>query len=192
VYDELYAAWLAEMENRTLQPLPSNFYARLSGYLRQVKVDIQTVGQNNVRVALLEQERRNVNRMVKELLRARYKKILKTVKGGQKLLPEILTSEETDFLTGFLPFAEAFNKFAKNLLQGQTTKPKIELPEATIITVETQHKRVAVRFIKAIPAIIGSDMKTYGPFQPEDVASVPVENAKILVKQGLAKSVEAS
>jgi DNA replication initiation complex subunit (GINS family) len=35
-------------------------------------------------------------------------------------------------------------------------------------------------------------MKTYGPFLVEDVASVPVENAKILIKQGLAELVEAS
>jgi DNA replication initiation complex subunit (GINS family) len=34
-------------------------------------------------------------------------------------------------------------------------------------------------------------MKTYGPFKPEDVASLPQENAKILVKQGVAVEVEA-
>ena len=35
-------------------------------------------------------------------------------------------------------------------------------------------------------------MKTYGPFVAEDVASLPVENAKMLVKQGLAVSIEVS
>jgi len=34
-------------------------------------------------------------------------------------------------------------------------------------------------------------METYGPFKVEDVASLPVENAKILVKKGLAEKVEA-
>jgi len=33
-------------------------------------------------------------------------------------------------------------------------------------------------------------MKSYGPFLVEDVASVPLENARILIKQGLAKAVE--
>jgi DNA replication initiation complex subunit (GINS family) len=33
-------------------------------------------------------------------------------------------------------------------------------------------------------------MKTYGPFKTEDVASLPVENARILVKQNLAEKVE--
>ena len=39
---------------------------------------------------------------------------------------------------------------------------------------------------------MGLDMKTYGPFMVEDVASLPVENAKMLVKQGLAVLVEVS
>jgi DNA replication factor GINS len=47
-----------------------------------------------------------------------------------------------------------------------------------------------MRFLKDVPAIIGADMKTYGPFKTEDVASLPVENTKILKKQGLAENVE--
>jgi DNA replication initiation complex subunit (GINS family) len=71
---------------------------------------------------------------------------------------------------------------AKNLLQGQVSK----------VDVEKAHKRVALRFVKAVPAVIGADMNTYGPFKVEDVASLPVENAKILVKQGFAEVVEVS
>jgi DNA replication factor GINS len=44
--------------------------------------------------------------------------------------------------------------------------------------------------LKEIPAIIGADMKTYGPFKTEDVASLPAENARILAKQNLAEKVE--
>jgi len=35
-------------------------------------------------------------------------------------------------------------------------------------------------------------MKTYGPFKVEDVASLPAENAKILIRQGLAEKVEVN
>jgi DNA replication factor GINS len=193
MYSELYAAWKAEFENPALQALPADFYQRVSAYLQQIKAETQTPDNNAVKGSLMERERRNVTRMVKELLRARYKKLLKTVKGGQKLLPDILTNEETEFLTGLLPFAEAYSTFVKSLLQGQTPKtPTKSAPEAKPPTPEPQHKRVTVRFVKAIPAIIGSDMKTYGPFQPEDVASVPEQNARILVKQGLAQNVEVS
>ena len=39
---------------------------------------------------------------------------------------------------------------------------------------------------------MGADMKSYGPFTAEDVASLPPQNAQILVKQGLAVLVEVS
>jgi DNA replication factor GINS len=68
------------------------------------------------------------------------------------------------------------------LLQGQPLAAPEEVPQ----------RRVTLRFLKPVPAIIGSDMKTYGPFMAEDVASVPVENARILTKQGFAENVEVS
>jgi DNA replication factor GINS len=71
--------------------------------------------------------------------------------------------------------------FAKEILRGRLTD----------VDVQHQHKRAVLRFLKDVPAIIGADMKTYGPFKAEDVSSMPTENAKIFVKQGLAEKVEA-
>ena len=192
MYSELYTAWQREIENSAIQPLPADFYERSSRYLKQIKTENQTSDKSNLKASLMKQECRNVTRMIKELLRIRYKKLLKTIKGGQKLLPDILTNEETEFLTGLLPFAEAYDIFAKCLLQGKTPKSVIKPAEPKDIAAEAQHKRITLRFVKAIPAIVGSDMKTYGPFLAEDVASVPADNARILVKQGLAVMVEVA
>ena len=192
MYSELYTAWQREIESSAIQPLPADFYERSSRYLKQIKTENQTSDKSNLKASLMKQECRNVTRMIKELLRIRYKKLLKTIKGGQKLLPDILTNEETEFLTGLLPFAEAYDIFAKGLLQGKTPKSVIKSAEPKEIAAGAQHKRITLRFVKAIPAIVGSDMKTYGPFLAEDVASVPAENGKILVKQGLAVVIEVS
>jgi DNA replication initiation complex subunit (GINS family) len=94
----------------------------------------------------------------------------------------LLTVEEAKMCESFVTFTGTYQKFAKSLMQGQTAK----------VEAEVNHKRMTLRFAKSIPAIIGADMKTYGPFMVEDVASLPVENAKILVKQGLAVLVEVS
>ena len=87
---------------------------------------------------------------------------------------------------GFLSFAESYQKFAEKLLRGQLSS------QFSKVGVKKTRKRDALRFLKAVPGVIGADMKTYGPFMVEDVASVPVENARILVKQGLAEVVEIS
>jgi DNA replication initiation complex subunit (GINS family) len=58
------------------------------------------------------------------------------------------------------------------------------------IKIETQRRRLTLRFLKDVPAIIGADMKTYGPFKTEDVGALPAENTRILIKQGLAEKVK--
>jgi len=43
-----------------------------------------------------------------------------------------------------------------------------------------------VRFLRDVPAIVGEDLKTYGPFKAGDVAKLPRGNADALVRQGAA------
>jgi DNA replication initiation complex subunit (GINS family) len=182
MYDELYAAWLFEIENTELGSLPPDFYARAADYLRRIKEENRTLDKKTVKAGLLEHELERVKCMLEELVWARYKKLVTLITENQKTPSGSLAAEEEAMCTGFLSFAEAYQKFAEKLLRGQVLKVGIKKPR----------ERVALRFLKAVPAVIGADMKTYGPFMVEDVASVPVENAKILVKQGLAEVVEAS
>ncbi len=196
MYGELYEAWRREIENPEVQPLPADFYVRVSEYMQKIKDSLKLLDPKSLRATLLLQEQRNANRMVKEMLTVRYRKILRVVSKG-KISSDLLTIEEAKICEGFFPFTEAYRTLITNLLGGQALATKLQGPEnlpTVTENVETQqpHKRVAIRFLKPIPAIIGSDMQTYGPFVPEDVASVPVENANILVKQGLAQLIEVS
>jgi len=45
---------------------------------------------------------------------------------------------------------------------------------------------VEIRMLKDAPHIVGSDMKTYGPFKKDGVYAIPKENARIFLKLGLA------
>jgi DNA replication factor GINS len=180
VYAELCVAWQQEIEGSELGRLPPDFYVKVADYVKRIKEESRMLDKKSVKAGLLERELKNVKRMLRELVWARYKKLVKVVGEGQKMPSDLLTAEETEICTGYVSFAEAYQKFAQNLLQGQVVKA----------TVTKVHKRVALRFTKAIPAVIGADMKAYGPFMAEDVASLPVENSKVLVKQGLAVAVE--
>jgi DNA replication initiation complex subunit (GINS family) len=189
VYNELYGAWQLELETSQLGSLPSDFYSRLAEYLRKIKEERKLTDQPGLKTTLLEHEGANAARIAKELVEMRYRKILKMFAAGRSVPLEFLTAEETTLYGGVAPSADAFDKFAKGLLQGQLVRIAVEAPQVQAEP-PMVHKRVTVRFLKPVPSIIGSDMKSYGPFLVEDVASVPVENAKILVKQELAKTVE--
>ena len=175
-----------KLKKLRLERLPPDFYSRIADYLRRLNEENKILDKKSIKVNLLEHESQNVNLMLKELLRARYKKLVRTITQSQKMPSDLLTVEEAEMCKSFVAFSDAYQKFARNLMQGQAAKIEVK------VEAQASHKRVVLRFIKNIPTIIGADMKTYGPFVAEDVASLPVENAKMLVKQGLAVSVEVS
>jgi DNA replication factor GINS len=191
VYKELYAAWQREIDDPTLGALPLDFYSKISEYLRRIKDEEKVLDKKSAKMNLLEHEAQNVERMLDQLLEVRYRKLVKTVTRSQKLPIELLTVEEARMCE-----TKSYRKFSENLKQGQlTVEPiKVAVKIETNITAPAHqlHKRSTIRFLKNIPAIMGADMKSYGPFVAEDVASLPPQNAQILVKQGLAVLVEVS
>lgn len=186
MYNELYAAWRREIEEASLGALPPDFYSKIADYMRRLGEENKALDKKSIKVNLLEHESQNVNLMLKELLQTRYKKLVRTITQSHKMPSDLLTVEEAEMCNSFVAFSDAYERFAANLMQGQAAKIEAK------VEAQSNHKRVVLRFIKSIPTIIGADMKTYGPFVAEDVASLPVENAKMLVKQGLAVSVEVS
>lgn len=184
MYDELYAAWMFELENNELGGLPSDFYGRASAFLKTICEEIKMFDKKTLKATLLERELKHTEYMLQELIWTRYKKIVSFVSENQKLPSGLLADEEESLGGRFASFAVSYQKFAGKLLKGQIPLQVSKTPEKKVC------KRTVLRFIKAVPAVIGADMKTYGPFMAEDVASLPMENAKIFVKKGLAEKVE--
>jgi DNA replication factor GINS len=182
MYNELYEAWKQEFENTELEKLSSDFYSGIADYIRRLKEEGRMLDKRTVKAQLLKNEIRNVKHMIYELIQARYRKLVRKMANGEKVPSDVLTAEEEKIYKGVSPFAEAFRSFAESLLRGRIPK----------VNVKQKRKRTVLRFLRGVPAIIGVDMKTYGPFKAEDVASLPVGNAKILVKQGLAEKVEVN
>jgi len=180
VYNELYEAWRKEKENAEVRPLPKDFYTKLAEYMRKIREESRMLDEKTTKARLLLRESRHVQRMVKELVLLRHEKTVKKVLAGETVQKEGLTQEEEKLVKEVAPSFESFQSLLKDILGGR-------LPQAE--SKEKPKKRV-LRFLKEIPAIIGADMKTYGPFKPEDVASLPWENAKILTKQGVAVEVQ--
>jgi len=179
VYNELYEAWRQEKASHELQPLPKDFYVKLSEYLKKIREESRMLDEKTTRARLLMREAENVREMVQKLVMLRHTKTVEAVSAGESVHLDGLTREEERLVKDVAPSFESFQALLKEIIGGRLQQVSPEKPD----------KRV-LRFLKEIPAIIGADMKTYGPFQPQDVASLPAENAKILTKQGIAVEVE--
>jgi len=180
VYDELFEAWRKEKENAEVQPLPKDFFARLAQYVKRLREEGRMLDEKTTRAKLLIHESKNVKKLGGELLQLRYEKVLRKVMAGETIAKEGLTDDEEKLFGEIAKSTESYQNFLKGILSGRS--PSVEVREKT--------KKRVLRFFQEVPAIIGVDMKTYGPFKPEDVASVPAENAGVFVKQGLAVEVE--
>lgn len=180
MYSQLYETWKQELENNEMVKLPRDFYGGVIEYVKKLKEESRMLDKRTVKASILRKEMQNVRRMVWELIWLRYRKIVNKAAKGEDVSPEVLTVEEEQIYRRISQLAETVSNFATETLQGHEFRTAVDL----------RHKRIVVRLLKDVPAIVGADMKTYGPFKPEDVASLPVENVKILVKQNLANKVE--
>ena len=178
MYNQLYTIWKKELENIELETLPSNFYPDVALYLRNIKEESRLLDKKSVKINLLENELKNVKKMLNELVWKRYQKLIKKIADNQTIPVGKLTNEEKKVSDNF-NFAEAYQAFARALLQGSIKT-----------SFKRNNKRVVLRFLSDVPTLIGVDMKTYGPFGVEEIASLPIENAKLLIKQKLAEKIE--
>jgi DNA replication factor GINS len=65
-----------------------------------------------------------------------------------------------------------------------TVKGRVKVLES--ISVKVRSRQIVVRFLQAMESFVGVDANKYGPFQREDVASLPFENARSIIEGGTA------
>jgi len=182
LYDELYDVWKKEKETAEIRRLPKNFYAEIAAYIKKMKQENRMLDKKTTKAKLLDNEFRNVRIMLGELLQCRYKKILQKALDKETAPKDGLTEEEKKLYGEVLQLPEAYKAFSKDILRGHLSKIGKGVKQALMV----------LRFVQEIPALVGADMKTYGPFAPEDVAPLPPENARILIKQGAAVEVDSN
>jgi len=180
VYDELYEAWRKERENAEIQSLPKDFFVRLAQYVKRLREEGRMLDEKSIRARLLLRESKNVKKLGGELIHLRFEKVLRKVMVGESVVKEGLTDDEEKLFGEMTSSTEAFQDFLKGVLGGRSQS----------VEAKKRMKKSVLRFLREVPAVVGVDMRTYGPFKQEDIGSVPVENARVFVRQGLAVEVE--
>lgn len=183
-YDRLLEAWRRERREADLQPLPEAFFAEMSEYASRLREQTRMLERGSMRGRIAERERENAERMLGELFRLRLRKIVVSELDGAAIPATVLTPEEKRLHADLRRLLSGHSERLKSILTGRAPPVEARPPPRRGFKV--------VRFVKALPAIMGIDMKTYGPFKPEDVAAIPAENAENLIRRGIAKGVESS
>lgn len=183
LYTTLYHLWETEKEQLALQPLNRTFFQDLSRYVKSLREEVQSLDEKTWKAELLIEEQKRIKTLLLDLIVTRFQKMLDAIKEERDLIPDQLTIEEEYSYNALQLTWKHTRTIAADILRGRP--PKI----ASDLSMK-KPKRLLIRFLQAIPAIVGPDMKTYGPFKEEDVAYLPTENAEVLIKRNIAIDVE--
>jgi hypothetical protein len=165
----------SESQSESLLPLPNDFYSSLSEYSQKLKRSAGS-GTSEVSIRLIAAQAKMLESMVRQLLKLRTKKAMEQ-NALLRLLPEerYVCSAEQRFLRRFQTLVIAVSS-------GQPSF--VEFAHLT----ESQ-RSVTVKFVKHVNELVGLDMIHYGPFEADDIASIPAASADILIAGGDAKEV---
>ena len=154
-----------ESQSEPLQPLPSDFYSNLAAYSQKLKRSAGS-GSSDIAVRLTATQSEIIESMVRQLLRLRTQKAMRH-DALLQLLPEerYVCSAEQKFQRRFETMVEAVSRGQPSFVEFA------HLNEA--------RRSVTVRFVKRVNELIGLDMRRYGPFEADDVASIPAASAVI-------------
>jgi DNA replication factor GINS len=151
--------------------------------VKSLREEVQSLDEKTWKAELLIEEQKRIKTLLLDLIVTRFQKMLDAVKEERDLIPDQLTIEEEYSYNALQLTWKHTQTIAADILRGRP--PKI----ASDLSMK-KPKRLLIRFLQAIPAIVGPDMKTYGPFKEEDVAYLPTENAEVLIKRNIAIDVE--
>jgi hypothetical protein len=147
--------------------------------MKSQREELQMLDEKTLKARLLSEELERVKKLSSDLIHSRYRKMFNSILNGKIISSDILTSEEEVSYSGISSTWKYVEDVLKDVLRGR-------IPIVRSLKNMEKPKRILVRFLKGIPALIGPDMKAYGPFNVEDVASLPAENAEVLLKRGIA------
>ena len=194
-YTRLHQVWENETKREELQNIPDDFLHEMKNYVNQLNKT--TANPDTLSGNLTQTERRYANQLLRELTETRLDKIIKSEVNGLPVNAQAMTPEEQKLHSSLRQLLTSYRQGSdipvpqKQSPPQPRVSPPMKEPTPPPKTEEKDTELVLVRFLQPLPAIMGIDMKAYGPFQPEELATIPRQNAENLIKRGIAKTVDA-
>ena len=179
-YEAIYDILRRERSRQELQKLDQTFYKEVSSYIKDKEDVLESQKQKSSIFAQKEIEKtekqlENVNKIIKELYEKRELKITQLAISfararNMQEVPELLPEEKIMFNNVVKILKDSREN---NLNEVLYNKPKV---------IKTVQETKLVRFIQAVPKFVTEDLKEYGPFEEEYIASLPNKVADLLIK----------
>ena len=168
----LHVTVLREFQTEEVQELNTDFFRNLSRYIGNLKNEeydgIEKITKNQIIIMATSLTELIINRRLEKI--------------SPNLTYTAMTDEEKFIVDSNNEMNERKDLIISGIINGKTKFLEIT---------STKHKTkpITVRFVKEFDEIVGVDLEKYGPFKPEDIATIPNENAQALISNGVALKV---
>ncbi len=201
-YETLFELLRREKERSELQKLDPSFFRNVLRYLKDKQAIMSKKEED---LASVEEKKKteeqigNVKKILRDLYGKREKKIV-----GMAIDKSKNKSVIVDNSVFLKEEKELFDSFVKLLDSGRDNvllnvidlKEPVsfggvdEQPAEKEQTMDLKKKDTKlVRFLSAVPKFVGKELEEYGPFEEEDIASLPVEIATVLINKGRVEEI---
>ncbi len=167
---DVYKMLRKEIETPTLQAIELDTFQKIAEALGSLKGQGYEGMEAKVRDKMVEM----LATSSRLLIEARQAKLCS---GEEPLDYSKLTDEEKYILDGKRESNRRVDEVISAIVKG---RPKV----LESISARIRSKQIVVRFLKPIEAFVGIDLNKYGPYQQEDVATLPFENARSIIDGG--------
>ncbi len=165
-YDTLSRIVAQERGSKTLTRLPDEFFEDVKLYIES-KSKVSSSKDDAWELV-------NAKRQLNDMLDTRERKIMTLafhfVREG--VSPNNMAREELDFFNLIVAALKDFQSRKRLMVEGK--------PE----------NRWLLAMLADVPEFLDLKMRKYGPYRQGDIATVPEENARLLVEKGMAKKME--
>lgn len=172
--DKLYRMLEDENNSKELLKISQDAYRDIAAYIKTIRVVEGSDREKTLASELSTAERRNLSNIARRLIELRISKF----RSDSDSDVTYLTLEERYIVEPLVQSRKRLERIAEGIFNGQ-------VGELQHMSESVGQKYVYARFVEPYSAISGTDLATYGPFEAEDVAILPIENAKVLLKNGV-------
>lgn len=189
-YEFLFEIMRTEKNVSELQKLPDKFYDSVVEYIREKQDllkkddDLFSIREKKQVMMLLE----NLDKILTEIYSRREKKIIELALLKSKAKSSIINTHnmlkyEQLFYERLLMTLE---RFRNNVLQSVLSARDIDIDAIKDQNTSNSSNRsiVTVRFIEDIDRFVDEELKEYGPYEKETIATLPIMVAKNFAEAG--------
>jgi DNA replication factor GINS len=173
---------VTEIQIPTLQSIPIDTYQNIATLLG----DIKGQGYEGIEAKIRDRMVEMISKSAQLLLECRHQKLME-YQGEISSSPSAETAVDYSKLTDeekYILDGEKESDKRRNAVLAATINGRPKVMES--MSAKIRAKQIVIRFIKSMEQFVGVDMSKYGPFQEEDVAVLPFENARSFIEKGIA------